>query len=335
VVVVVLVFVGSMGADKTGVQADSAPARSSTSSGSPRPQATLPSDDGVVALPDGKWLLTPGWTFPLSIHGADRDAALEVKRLLDRTREERPSEVYAPLSRIIFEKGIRVDQVEDFFRENGPKYREELKRLTVGEDQDFIEDETRRKAVKVLDVWLPQEPWSLYEGVEPLTAADLEAIGRFGHDVLEVCLRGSTEPGQVEAMNPDDPRVAVFERLVAEGLAEALAVIPAQDLLPVLRLDELRGMLKVAGGPPVKRKADAVAFLQDRADLRALLNSSGCTRKFFRPVPAGEKFGGADLARIGSHLPRAWATAQLLADTYSSTYYSSRAVWPCPDFVDG
>jgi len=72
VVVVVLVFVGSMGADKTGVQADSAPARSSTSSGSPRPQATLPSDDGVVALPDGKWLLTPGWTFPLSIHGADR-----------------------------------------------------------------------------------------------------------------------------------------------------------------------------------------------------------------------------------------------------------------------
>jgi len=88
--------------------------------------------DGVVALPDGGWLLTSGWSFKLSIRGVGRDLAQEVKRVLDRTREERPEVIYASLARLIFEHGVRVDQVEDYFRENGPKYREELRRLMAG-----------------------------------------------------------------------------------------------------------------------------------------------------------------------------------------------------------
>lgn len=318
-VVVVVIFLGSMKAGKATPKHGNPPAQPPGPPHVPQARPSTSSPGGLESLPDGGWLLTPGWTFDLSIRGVDRDTALEVKRLLDRTKEERPEQVYAPLARLIFDKGILVDQVEAFFKENGPKYREELKRLTAGQDADFVDDDTRRKALKVLDVWIPQEPWSLYEDAEPLTSADLEVVGRFGRDVLEVCLQGAAEPGQVEGMRPDDRRVPAYERLVAEGLAEPYPSIPPRDLLPVLHLDELRGMLKVAGGPPVKRKADAVAFLQDRDDLRVLLEGAGLDRGFYRFLPQGDRFAGSDLGRIRRHLPDSWAVAQLLADTYFAT----------------
>jgi len=103
----------------------------------------LSNDEVITSTASGAWLINPGAPFALSVSGVERETAAALRRLLEGSLDERPECSYAAVAAFISEHGVRVDQVERYFAENGPAFRDELRRLTQDDEPDV---EVRREA---------------------------------------------------------------------------------------------------------------------------------------------------------------------------------------------
>jgi hypothetical protein len=280
------------------------------SSSDDRPTA----DTGALA-PAGEsaWVLNPKAPLPLTVVGASREIAEQLRVLLHTPGTwsvKQPEVTY-----LIARHNLRFKEIDEFVAQPRPRFEAEVERQKKAStewagaselDRDDLLAEFQEKAIESLG--LNHNAFNLellMTGELKHVEDDDKLLDRFaGDSALYSLYLGQIGRGVVTIGAADYFREA-WEKLVAKGLARRGRDIPMPLLLEELRVKDLNEI--IAGPKAIGRKAKAIEAALALPDLDARLERKIAYREKFLAIPPE----GLDVAAIADAFAYADAIARL------------------------
>lgn len=292
-------------------------------SGSPGRQGT--EDIGALtAAGEGAWTLNPNSPLPVTVTGASRELASELRELLNTATSW--SYKLPEIAYLIARHNVRFKEVDEFVAQNKARFSAEVQRLMKessewagASDKDKLDllGEFREKAIASLGVQTGNADLTTLLTGEPKSLTHDDALlERFSGDsaLYSFYLSQLGRANSVVLVKADDYFRKSWETLVDKGLALRGKDIPKQDLLAGLRLKDLNAMLAGAIPKPLGRKAKAVEACLALPDLDSRLGQQISYRETFQVVAPQ----GMDV----SALAESFAYANTLAEVVQITFFT-------------
>jgi hypothetical protein len=265
------------------------------------------------------WVLNPLSPLPLTLQGADRALAGQVKELLGR--REQWAEKVPGLALLIAKHNLRFKEVDDLALQLKPKYDAHVQRRIKAspdwadaseKDRADLLTEFREDALEALGMDVGQADLAtLLQGPPGAFQADDELLHRFDKnlDLYPFYLTQLGRANAVVTVKADDWGRKSWERLADMGMALRGKDIPVGNLLDGLRLKDLNELLEGAVAKPLGRKAKAIEALLALPDRDARLAQKVAFREMFQAIaPADIEL--ADLQASFGHASEVAAAAQ-------------------------
>nr|MCU0973553.1 hypothetical protein [Burkholderiales bacterium] len=277
-----------------------------------RPQA----DTGALTpAGEGAWVLNPKALLPLTVLGASREIAEQLRVLLHTPGTwsvKQPEVTY-----LIARHNLRFKEIDEFVAQLRPRFAAEVERQKKASaewggaselDREDMLAEFEERAIQSLG--LNHNAFNL----ELLMTGDLKhgeeddvLLDRFAGDsaLYSIYLGQLGRGGGVVTVTSDDYFRASWEKLVSKGLARRGRDIPTPILLEELRLKDLNEI--IAGPKALGRKAKAIEATLALPDLDERLEKKVAYREKFQAIPPE----GLDVAAIADAFAYADAIARV------------------------
>jgi hypothetical protein len=326
----------------------SSPERSATRAASIRPIATLPDEspsldlnddgEGEEGMPDtgdvieGKqkesWIINAKTNLPITLIGIERTVAEQIKSVLDESYNETSYYTAKRLTPIIARSNVRWKELDEYLAKYGERYRKSVEQMISSStewssasdrDRSDLRAEFKLAAMNQLEVRpIGVDVSVLFDGDPEDATLDDALIDRYGFDLLQVYLRCADGLEKVRVVPADHYSRQDFERMVEVGLAARGQEIAPADILASLKLQEMNALVVDRVEKPLRKKADAIAFLAAQGDIMTLLAGAVAFRELFQLRVLPDEFSQIDLAAVSRSWKHAAAVAEVMANTYSS-----------------
>lgn len=284
-----------------------------------------PDTGAVTATSDGRWVLNPRSTFPLTIYGIDQATAEKLKMYLDHGYTQGIYAQSRALLPIIARSNLQCKEIDDYVRKFKPqylKYIEDLKQSSSEwacaseKDREDLLVTFRNKAIESLDVRPYCDLIALFEDEPKDATIDDAVIDKFGFENFQLYLRYAGNLGKVRLIPADHRERTGFENLVVCGLAIRGADIPLSNILETLTLKEMNELVADLNLPSLKRKATAIDSLTKLPDIKDRVGKKVAFRELFQLKALPQELSHLDIRQISSSWRYAYEVAMLLAHTY-------------------
>lgn len=296
--------------------------------------STPPINTGAIKAGREKgWIINPRSPFPLTIVDANRDTAVELKRLLDERVNGVAGRGDRDLIEYVAKTNIRCKEVEEYVESYKPKYEARIKQLiaacsdwaTASErDKEDLLTGFKMEAQESLHVRPYIGVDELFDGRPEDLTVDDALLERYGFGTARFYLRHSDNLSKVHIAPADHRDRSRFDALVEAGLAKRGADISLDLILAGLALKDLNAIADGIAGGPFKRKAKAVETIMGLPDARERISRNVSFRELFQLVPLPAEFSGIDLKKVAASWRYADYLAELLSHTYTMGAYSIR-----------
>ncbi len=270
------------------------------------------------------WILNPNSPLPITVIGANRDLAEQMRSMLNAAAPW--SNKVPELAFLVARNNVHFKEVDEFVAQNKERFTAEVQRRVSestewagASDKDKLDllREFREDALDALRTHTGRADLYLLLTGEPRNLADDDALlARFDNDygLYAFYLSRLGRANGVVTVPADDYFRKSWEALAEKGLARRGKDIPRAMLLEGLRLKDLNAILTGTTAKPLGRKAKAVEACLALPDLDARLHQHISFRESFEAVPPP----GMDVGALGT----AFAYANALAEVVQTTYYT-------------
>lgn len=294
-----------------------------TSTSFTRGEDTPPREVGPLTETDsGTWVLNPLSSFPLTLQGADRALAQQIKDVLGRHAQW--AQKVPELALLIAKHNLRFKEVDDLVLQLKPKYDAHIQRRIMlspewaaasEKDRADLLTEFQEEALESLGLAVGQTDLAtLLTGLPATFQADDELLHRFDKD-LDLYPFYLTQLGRANAVvtvKADDWGRKAWERLADMGMALRGKDIPRGRLLEGLRLKDLNEVLEGVVDKPLGRKVKAIDALLAQPDLDARLDKKVAFREMFQAIAPAD----VDLTDLQASFGHASEVARVVQQTY-------------------
>lgn len=279
----------------------------------------------------GGWILNPGAAFRLTLLNANKETALQVRKLLDddEIQSYKKTDLFSAL---FAEKNICIKEIEDYKKKYQKIYFDKIDQLknqssdweSAGDkDREDLMIDFRQEAIKSLYERANCNLEVLFEYDPTDRTIDDELIREYGFENISTYVRHSDKLDKVRVIPNDHYLRIKFEKLTEVGLCIRGKDIPVADILPTLTLNELNAIAKHPE-KEFKRKNNAIEYILSLDSLDDIISKVISYRELFRLLPIPNKFSTLNL----NELSQTWAyhaeESRILFDTYYKSFYNLR-----------
>lgn len=281
---------------------------------------------------DGVWVLNPKSPLPLTVVGADRRIAEQLKALLGTA--EYWSQKIPDIALVIAQHNLRFREVDAFVKLHRGRFDAEVARLTSAstewssaseKDRVDLRTEFEEKALESLGTSVGRADFGLLLAGQPSDFnEDDELVRLFAGDaaLYSFYLTQLGRSATVANVKADEYGRKSWEQLVDKGLARRGRDIPMQLLLEGMKLKELNELLVGVIPKPLGRKAKAVEAALALHDLPERLSARISFREMFEAMAPSD----LDVQKLVESFRYSTALASVVQQTYYTGIKTLEAV---------
>ncbi len=226
--------------------------------------------------PEGGWILNPKSTFPLTLFGATKESAIDLKVLLDESCARSWHDLLPKIRELLSRTNLRCGEIETYIQTQKAIYIQTIQELkesslewqnSLEKDRSDLLDEFRQEAIDRLRVRPQANLRVLFEGEPRDITIDDKLIGKYGYDVIVLFLRHAPNLGKVYVIPADHFERRNWEKLSELGLASRGDDIQLISILSALTLREMEELVCDLQVSTFHRKAKAIEFLSKVPDI--------------------------------------------------------------------
>jgi hypothetical protein len=296
-------------------------------------EAEPPRDVGeLIGQGDGVWVLNPKSPLPLTVVGAERPVAEQLKALLGTA--EYWSQKIPDIALVIAQHNLRFREVDVFVKQYRGRFDAEVARLTAAssewngateKDRVDLRTEFEEKALESLGISVGRADFGLLLAGQPSDFSEDDQLVRlFAGDatLYSFYLTQLGRSATVVNVKADDYGRKSWEQLVDKGLARRGRDIPMQLLLEGMKLKELNELLVGVVPKPLGRKAKAVEAALALPDLQDRLSARISFREMFEAMAPSD----LDVQKLVESFRYSTALAAVVQQTYYTAIKTLDAV---------
>lgn len=244
---------------------------------------------------DGGVVIGPDLPFPITLYGLD---AADVEKLVAAFEHGEDYEIGEWFSHLVAQKNIQCKELNEWVSIAKPKVRDIVKQRVLASTEwaQASDLDKRDLLAEIQDIAIAELPirpgdtdtaWTLLiEEPQDLTVDDalLERF-RDNPQTYQTLLYAISAGTKVQVAPAGDYRRKAFEELYEKGFMRRGQEIPVEDILASMTMKQMQEIAGADAPKKFTRKAQAIDFLKDLADIKQRLEKTISFRELFQIKP--------------------------------------------------
>jgi len=273
---------------------------------------------------NGNWILNPGTSFNLTLIGATKEVANQIRSILDEGYVN--TEKRDLIISLFAKHNLQIQEIEAYKNKYKPIYQAKLQSLINAssewessgpKDREDLLTEFKEMSVNLLYEIPHCDVEALLEFDNSNVTLDDDLLNDYDFKAFSTYLYNASKMDKIHVIKKEDSERSKFENLVSLGLAFRGNEIAIQEILLTLTMKELNA---IASNPEkvYTRKNQAVEYILTLHNLPEIISQHISLREVFKLKPLPEKYSSIDINAISETWAYHRIEFELLMTTFSS-----------------